>query len=334
MGDRMQFDQLNRRAFIALLGCAATARSLATLAQKPTMPIVSNLQFGQTQGALEGEGKAWLVGLKQTGFESGRNMIVDAVPVPNVEQLPAAVAAQVQRKVAVIYGTLEVALAAKAVTNTIPIVFATADDPVVAGAVNTYSRPGGNVTGVRLRAGDEQTKLFELLHELLPTATKIGVLVFRGGVGIVQDMSLIEAAARSMGVRTVVTPVSDESEFEPAFSEFKRSMVAAVFINGHRYFAVRRDQIIAVAKLHGLPAVSLQHGFAVAGGIAGYGADLDESFRQAGIYIGRVLKGENPAELPVLQPTKFIFAINLKTARALGIEVPPTLLARADEVIE
>ena len=117
MGDRMQFDQLNRRAFIALLGCAATARPLAALAQKPTMPIVSNLQFGQTQGALEGEGKAWLVGLKQTGFESGRNIIVDAVPVPNVEQLPAAVAAQVQREVAVIYGTLEVALAAKAVTR-------------------------------------------------------------------------------------------------------------------------------------------------------------------------------------------------------------------------
>ena len=131
-----------------------------------------------------------------------------------------------------------------------------------------------------------------------------------------------------------MSPPFPTKAIEPAFSEFKRSMVAAVFINGHRYFAVRRDQLIAVAKLHGLPAVSLQHGFAVAGGIAGYGADLDESFRQAGIYIGRVLKGENPAELPVLQPTKFIFAINLKTARALGIEVPPTLLARADEVIE
>jgi putative ABC transport system substrate-binding protein len=324
---------MRRRAFIAALGGAA-AWPLAARGQKPTMPVVSNLQFGQTQGALEGEGKAWLIGLKQTGFENGRNVIVDAVPVPNMEQLPAAVAAQVQRKVAVIYGTLEVALAAKAVTSIIPIVFATADDPVAAGAVNTYSRPGGNVTGVRLRAGDEQTKLLELLHELLPSATKIGVLVFRGGVGIAQDMSLIDAAARSMGVRTVVTLVSDESEFEAAFSEFKRSMVAAVFVNGHRYFSLRRDQIIAAAKLHGLPAVGLRRAFVVAGGIAGYGADVDESLRQAGIYIGRVLRGENPAELPVLQPTKFIFAINLVTARSLGIEVPPSLLARADEVIE
>jgi len=325
---------MRRRAFIAGLGAAA-AWPVVARGQQPAMPVVSYLQFGAIRADLtEGRNKALLIALSQAGFDNGRNVFVDAIPVPNVDQLPAAIAAQVQRKVAVIVGILDVAMAAKAVTSTIPIVFATVDDPVKAGVVSSYSRPGGNVTGVRVRAGDEPAKLLELLHELFPGAATIGVLVYRGGTGTAQDLASIEAAAQLIGLHSVVTPVSSETELDAAFADFAEAKVDALLINNHRYFDLRREQIIALATRYRLPAASLPREFAVAGGLVSFGSDLNEGIKQAGIYIGRILKGEDPGDLPVLQPTKFDLVINLKAAKALGLTIPPSLLVRADEVIE
>jgi putative ABC transport system substrate-binding protein len=324
---------VKRRAFIAALASAA-AWPLVVRAQQP-IPVVSFLQFGAIRADLtEGRNKALLIGMSQAGFDNGRNVIVDPIPVPNLDQLPTAVAAQVQRKVAVIVGTLDIAMAAKAATSTIPIVFATVDDPVKAGVVSSYSRPGGNVTGVRVRAGDEPAKLLELLHELLPRAATIGVLVYRGGPGTAQDVASVEAAAQLIGLHCTITPASSEIELDAAFADFARSKVDAVLINNHRYFDLRREQIIALATRYRLPAVSLPREFAVAGGLASFGSDLNEGIKQAGIYIGRILKGEDPGDLPVMQPTKFQLVINLKMAKKLDFDIPPQLLARADEVIE
>jgi putative tryptophan/tyrosine transport system substrate-binding protein len=325
---------MRRREFIVGVGSAA-AWPVVTRAQQSGIPVVSFLQFGQTRGDLTESGDmAFLHGLREMGFDNGRNVIIDPVPVPDLNSLPAAVAAQVQRKVAVIFGLMIVARAAKAATSTIPIVFATTDDPIGAGLVSSYGRPGGNVTGVRMRAGDEPGKLIELLHELLPTAVSIGVLIDPYGLTSAADKASIEAAALSKGVQVLITLVSNENELEPAFAGFARAKVDGVLVNPHRYFELHQTEIIALASRHKLAAVSLHREFAVAGGLATYGSDLDDSLRRAGIYVGSILKGEKPADLPILQPTKFILTINLKTATALGLEIPPQLLARADEVIE
>jgi putative tryptophan/tyrosine transport system substrate-binding protein len=185
-----------------------------------------------------------------------------------------------------------------------------------------------------LRAGDENTKLFQLLHELAPAATVIGVLVYRAGVAVDSDIYAIQTAASSMGVKTIVSRVSDDSEFGAAFAGFADAKVGAVFVNGHRYFDFHLSQIVDLATRNRFPVVSVQPDYAVAGALATYGADFYDGLRQAGNYVGRVLKGEKPADLPVLQPTKFRFIINLKTARTLGLEIPTNLLIRADEVIE
>jgi putative ABC transport system substrate-binding protein len=325
---------MKRRTFIAALGGAA-AWPLVARGQQFNIPVVSYLQFDQTFGDLtESRNKALVTGLREAGFENGRNVIVELVPVPDRDSLPAAVAAQVQRNVAVIFGSLLVASAAKTATSTIPIVFATTDDPLRAGLVRSYSHPGGNVTGVRMRAGDEPAKLLELLHELVPAAVTIGVLINPDGITSATDRASIEAAARSKGMELFTTPVSSENEFESAFAGFARAQVDGVLVNDHRYFDLHREKITALAKRYKLAAVSLPREFAIAGGVASYGSDLDDSVRRAGIYVGSILKGEKPGDLPILQPTKFVLTINLKTATVLDLEVPPSLLARADEVIE
>jgi putative ABC transport system substrate-binding protein len=185
-----------------------------------------------------------------------------------------------------------------------------------------------------MRAGDEPGKLIELLHELSPAAATIGVLLDHDGLTSAVDTASIEAAAHSMGVHILITPVSNESEFKPAFAGFARAKVHAVLVNDHRYFDLRRKEITALATQYKLLAVSLPRECAIAGGLASYGSDLDDGLRRAAIYVGSILRGEKPADLPILQPTKFVLTINLKTAKALGIEIPPSLLARADEVIE
>ena len=299
---------------------------------------VSYLQFGQTQEDLNDASMtmtpAWLAGLKEAGFENGRNVIVEPIGIPNMGQAPAAIAAQVRRNTAVIFGTLGLAITARTITSSTPIVFATTDDPVAAGAISSYSRPGANITGVRLRAGDEFTKAFQLLHELVPTATSIGVLVHRAGVAFKSDIEQIDAAAQSMGVKPVVYPVSDETEFGAAFATFTASKVGAVFVINQRYFDVRRTQIIELASRYRLPVVSVHPDYTADGALASYGADFHDGLRQAGNYVGRILKGEKPGDLPVLQPTKFKFIINLGMAKTLGLTISDPMLSRADEVIE
>jgi putative tryptophan/tyrosine transport system substrate-binding protein len=325
---------VKRREFIAGLGGAA-AWPLAARAQQQPIPVVVDLQFGQSRGSLDdSRSRAWVTGLREAGFDNGRNVIIEPVPAPNVASLPAVVAAQVQRKVAAIFGSLIVVRAAKAATNSIPLVFATTDDPLSVGFVESYNHPGGNVTGVRMRAGDEPAKLFELLRALVPAVGAIGIVGYRGMVGTAQDLASIEAAARSMGVQPIVTFVSSEKELEAAFAELARAKVGGVFINDARYFDMRRKEIIGLASRYGLPVVSLPREFAIEGGLASYGADYVDTIRQAGVYVGRILNGESPADLPILQPTKFVLTINLKTAKALDLNIPPLLLARADEVIE
>jgi putative tryptophan/tyrosine transport system substrate-binding protein len=325
---------VKRREFIAGLGGAA-ASPLVARAQQSAVPVVCYLQFGATRGDLtEGRAQAFLFGLSQAGFNNGRNVIVDPVPVPDQDRLPAIAAKQVERHVSVIFGVLIAAIAAKAATSTIPIVFASTDDPISVGLVSSYNKPGGNVTGVQMRAGDEPAKLIELLHEILPTAETIGALVFRGNTGWTQDAGPIEAAARSMAMRIHTTVVSNENEFEAAFAGFSEAKVSAVLVHDDRYFDRRRDRIVALAIQRELPIAASPREFSVAGGLVSYGADLNDSIRQAGVYVGRILKGENPGDLPVSLPTKFVLAVNLKTAKTLRIVVPQSLLARADEVIE
>jgi putative ABC transport system substrate-binding protein len=221
---------VKRRTFIAALGGAA-AWPLVARGQSTAMPLVVYLQVGQTHGTLTDiRDKAILTGLREAGFENGRNVIVDPVPVPTENSMRAVVAAQTKRKVAVIYGNLMAASAAKAATNTIPIVFGTVDDPLVAGLISGYSHPGGNVTGVRMRAGDEPAKLIELLHELSPAAGTVGVVMHPGGLTSAEDKASIEAAAQSKGLHTVIALVSDENQFEPTFAGFARANVDAVLI--------------------------------------------------------------------------------------------------------
>jgi putative tryptophan/tyrosine transport system substrate-binding protein len=277
---------------------------------------------------------AFARGLSEVGVLEGRDVAIDHVPISDLGDLPTAVERQVQRKVAVIYGILLIAVAAKKATHDIPIVFATTDDPLAAGVINSYARPGGNVTGIRMRAGDETSKLFELLQELVPGVMTVGVLVYQASTGADVDIASVTTAARKLSVNIVVTHVSSENEFKAAFAGFERAKVDAVFLDSSRYFDARRTQLVALATHGKLPLFSLTRDVVVSGGLASYGADIADGSRQAGTYVGRVLKGEKPDDLPILQPTKFTFVINLKTAKMLGLTIPPSILARADEVIE
>jgi putative tryptophan/tyrosine transport system substrate-binding protein len=327
---------MRRREFIAVLGGAA-AWPLVALGQQPPVPVIAWLEIGgeyRDPDLRASRYGAFTRGLSEVGVLEGRDVAIDHVPVSNLRDLPGAVKRQVQRKVAIIYGILLIAVAAKEATHDIPIVFATTDDPLPAGVIDSYARPGGNVTGIRMRAGDETSKLFELLHELIPGMITVGVLVYQPSTGADVDIASVTAAARSLSVNIIVTHVSSENEFEAAFAGFERARVHAVFLVSSRYFDARRTQLVALANHGRLPLFSLSRDVVVSGGLASYGADIADGSRQAGTYVGRVLKGEKPADMPILQPTKFTFAINLKTARKLGITVSESLLVRADEVIE
>jgi putative ABC transport system substrate-binding protein len=327
---------MRRRDFVTLLGGAA-AWPLAARGQQAAIPVLAWLEIGgeyRDPALRASRYGAFARGLSEVGILEGRDVTIDHVPVSDLGDLPGAVKRQVQRKVAVIYGILLIAVAAKEATRDIPIVFATTDDPLAAGVINSYARPGGNVTGIRMRAGDETSKLFELLHELIPGVMTVGVLAYQPSTGVDADIASVTAAARSLSVNIMVTHVSSENEFEAAFAGFESARVDAVFLVSSRYFDARRTQLVALASHGKLPLFSLARDVVVSGGLASYGADIADGSRQAGTYVGRVLKGEKPGDMPIPQPTKFTFVINLKTARKLGIMVPESLLVRADEVIE
>jgi putative ABC transport system substrate-binding protein len=326
-----------RRKLLAALA-GATTWSLASRAQQTAMPVVGFLYAGSSQ-AFAARLAAFRQGLKESGYVEGQNVAVEYRWVEdNYERLPALAAELVQQRVAVIaaVGTEAPALAAKNATSTIPIVFQTGGDPVTAGLVDSLNHPGGHITGVTRIVVEVVAKSLEVLHRVVPAAAEIAVLI-NPATPFAAEQSLegIQDAARSLGLRKIqVLNASSEHEIDVAIGNAVQRRVGALLINTDSVFNSHIDQLAALTLGHALPALYSTREFAVAGGLISYGANLPDQYRQVGAYVGRILAGAKPADLPVLQPTKFELVINLKTARALGLDVPPQLLALADEVIE
>jgi putative tryptophan/tyrosine transport system substrate-binding protein len=326
---------MNRRECILALGGAA-AWPLEARAQQPAMPVIGWIS---SRAADE---SAYLVaafrqGLRETGYLESQNVTLDfRWGEGRYDLLPARATELVRLSVAVIVATGgdPAAQAAKAATATIPIVFVSGSDPVKVGLVPRLNRPGGNITGVHLLLLGMGAKRLGLLHELVPAANPIGVLANPNFVDAKTQLSDLEDAAKSLGLELLVLKASTELEIDAAFNDLSQRRIGAVLIGSDPFFTIRRDQLAALTARHAIPAMFDLREYAAAGGLMSYGASLTDGYRQGGIYTGRILKGEKPADLPILQPTKFDLVINLKTARALGLTIPPGLLAIADEVIE
>jgi ABC-type uncharacterized transport system substrate-binding protein len=327
---------VKRREFITLLGGTAAAWPLAARAQQPTMPVIGVLD-ARSPGAIEHPLRAFREGLKDTGYVEGENVALEYRWAENqMDRLPVLAAEFVRRRTAVIAAIGPVTVfPAKAATTTIPIVFIINEDPVRLGLVGSLARPGGNLTGVNIFTAELAAKRLDLLRELLPGAARVGVLVNPTNATTTEStLRDVAAAAGATGLQINVANASTGPEIEVAFAGFIRERSDAVFVAADPYFYSRRVQLIVLAARHTIPATYAQRGFPEAGGLMSYGTNIADAFRQIGVYAGRILKGANPADLPVVQASKFELVINLPTARALGLEVPPMLLARADEVIE
>jgi putative ABC transport system substrate-binding protein len=326
---------IGRRQFIATLGGAAATWPLAARAQRPTLPVVGLLQTTSAEDSAH-RVAGFREGLKQAGYTEGQNVTVDYYYVQGqYDQVPAKIAELVARQVSVIVGTsLPVAVAAKAATTTIPIVFSIGDDPVKWGLVASMNRPGGNITGVSFLSPAIEAKRVELLHELIPNVSTIAALVNPAFPAAEVRATAVRSAAGALGLQLTIYNASSEGEIETAFAAIAERRTGALLITTDPFFAVQRDRLVALAVRYALPAIYITREFAAAGGLMSYGSDIADSYRQAGVYTGRILKGEKPADLPVVQPTKFELVINLKTAKALDLTVPQTLLVAADEVIE
>jgi putative ABC transport system substrate-binding protein len=330
---------MRRRNFIALLGSAA-AWPLAARAQQSATPVIGFLHGGSLAAFapfLDGFHR----GLKEPGYTEGKNVVIEYRWAENqYDRLPEMAADLVRRQVTVIFAGGSVR-AAKAATATIPIVFTTGEDPVKAGLVASLNRPGGNVTGITLFYVELGAKRLELLRELVPEAELVGLLTnpkSPQGVGSNTEAEEQErdarAAASIMGRHLVVAHASSESQIDEAFSTVVQQRAGALIVASDIFLSTRRNQLIALASRHAIPTIYPWRDAVTAGGLIGYGIDLTDSYRQAGSYIGQILQGAKPGELPVLQPTKFLLAINLKTARSLGLTVPLIMQMTADEVIE
>jgi putative ABC transport system substrate-binding protein len=327
---------MRRRDFITILGRAAAAWPLAARAQQPATPVIGALMSGQEQAAASLT-SMYRKGLAETGYVEGHNVAFELRATTQIDQLPALAGELVQRKVAVIFatGSANTARAAKAATTTIPIVFANGADPVRLGLVGSLARPGGNVTGVSYFVGLLVVKRLEMMRELVPNAFKIGFLTDAGNLTSAGDTSDLLAAARTIGQQILVLKANTIEDIDAAFASAAREGAQALLIDaGGAFLGSRSDQIVALAARYRIPTSGPSSSYVKAGALMSYSDDRDESARQAGVYVGRVLKGEKPADLPVIQPVKFEFAINLKTAKALGIEFPPSFLLRADVVVE
>jgi putative ABC transport system substrate-binding protein len=328
---------IGRRQFMSALGGAAVAWPFAAQAQQPAMPLVGFIHGGAAN-AFTNRIAAFRVGLGEAGYVEGRNVVVEYHWLEgHFERLPSALADLIQRRVAVIAtpGSTPASIAAKAATATIPIVFGVGEDPVTLGMVANLAHPGGNATGINFFVNELDAKRLGLMHELLPKATRVAVLVNPADATSADLTSrALKEAARTLGLDVVFFNASTPAEIDAAFTAFARERSEALFIAAEGFFASRASQFVTLAARDRIPASCATSEMVEAGLLMSYGVNLADTFRQVGNYVGRILKGEKPADLPVQQPTKFEFAINMKTVKALGLEVPPMLLARADQVIE
>jgi len=327
---------MRRREFISLIGSVAATWPLAARAQQPAMPVIGFINVAHAKGYAPLL-SAFLNGLSETGYVDGRNVAIEyRWAEEQSDRLPALVADLVHRQVAVIAATsTPAALAAKAATKTIPIVFTTASDPVQLGLVASLNQPGGNVTGVTQTNTEITPKRLQILHELAPTASVIALLVNPANPALsATNIKELQAAARALGLELHVLNASTERDFDGAFAKLIELRAGGLVIAGDPFFTSRIEQLAALTVRHAVPANYHNRDFAMAGGLLSYGTDYRETYRLAGNYTGRVLKGDKPADLPVQQATKVELIINLKTAKALGLNIPNTLIGRADELIE
>ena len=327
---------MRRREFITLLGGAATW-PLAARAQQPAMPVIGYLS-GATFEMTREYVAAFHQGLADAGFAEGRNVAIDyRWAEGHNERLPALATDLVRREVAVIAvgGSTPGALAAKSVTDTIPVVFLVGTDPVKIGLVPSLAHPGGNITGITILNVELLAKGLEFAHDLMPPGTKIAVLVNPSNLlQAATERGIIQGATRVLGARPLVLDASSPGEIEAAFGTLVSERAGVLVVSGEVFFLTQRARLIELAAQHAIPTIYAYREYTAAGGLISYGGSLTDMYRQVGNYTGRILKGEKAADLPVQQVTKVELAINLKTARALGLDVPPTFLARADEVIE
>jgi putative tryptophan/tyrosine transport system substrate-binding protein len=313
---------IRRREFFILLGGAAAAWPLAAWAQQPAMPVVGFLRDTSLAEAVHPV-TAFRQGLKEAGFVEGQNVAIEYRFAENhPDRLPALAAELIRRPVVVIVGNTPSALAAKAVTTTVPIVVTTGSDPVRDGLVASFNRPGGNVRGVSFLATMTGSKRLDLLRQLVPTATTIAYLVNPNSPNTEADRREVQVAAQAVGQELLVLDVSSERDIETAFATSVQRGAGALQAGVGAFLNSHRERIVALAARHAIPAIYNLREFAAAGGLMSYGTSIMDGYRQAGIYTGRILKGEKPADLPIIQPTKFELVINLKTAKALGLEIP------------
>jgi putative ABC transport system substrate-binding protein len=328
---------MRRREFIKVVSGAAAAWPLAARAQQPAMPVVGFVNIRSAEDAAR-HGGAFRKGLAETGYIEGQNVTVEYHWLDGrYDRVPAVIADLVSHRVAVIAtpGTTTAALAAKAASPTIPVVFGVGDDPVKLGLVASLARPGGNSTGVNFFLNEIVAKRLGLLHEMVPKAVRIAVLVNPANAATAEaTLRDLPEAARALGLQTVVLNATTSLEIEAAFTTLGREPAEALFVAPDGFFVSRRLQFALLAMRHGIPMAHFSREGVEAGGLMSYGTDIADMFRQVGVMTGQILKGAKPADLPVIQSTKFEFVINLVAARALGLEVPPELSARADEIIE
>jgi putative ABC transport system substrate-binding protein len=327
---------VNRREFITLMGGAVTAWPLAARAQQLAMPVIGFLDT-RSPDAVADRLRAFRQGLKDTGYVERENVAIEYRYAENqLNRLPELAAELVRRPVAAIVVTnTSSALAVKATTTTIPIVFLVAEDPVRVGLAASFARPGGNLTGINFVSAELTAKRLELLRELVPAANRVAVLVNPANATTTEaTVRDVVPAARAIGLQIQVFNASTSREIDAAFATFMRERHDAVFVGIHQFLVSRRAQLVNLASRHVVPATFPSREFAEIGGLMSYGANIPDAWRQVGAYAGRILKGTKPADLPVVQTSKFELVINAQTARMLGLTVPPTLLATADEVIE